>query len=166
MRPLPADSPGRRQCMQWITAELTEPSQAEVAAQLAVRAPDAAIKAQLLLAQAGLTASIEERAALYWEVAQLGQLSDADFYPAYAAWNAVGKPERVIEVAEARLRSGKWWRLDAERLELAVAYRAAGRHLDARRAATTDPEPPQPSERPEPRRNHRLQSQATGGGMW
>jgi hypothetical protein len=156
----PADSPGRRQCIEWITAELTEPSQAEVAAQLALRAPDAAMKAQLMLAEADLTASPEERAALYRKVQQLGRLADGDFAHAYAAWNAVGKPEQVIDVAEARLRNGKWAGYGPERLELALAYRAVGRHLDALRAETTDPEPAEES--PPPRPNRGLQ----GGGMF
>ena len=47
-------------------------------------------------------------------------------------------------------------------LELAVAYRAVGRNLDAQRAATCDPEPPENSRPPRREWRNRIQ----GGGTW
>ena len=149
---VPTDSPGRRQCLEMILADVNAPSQAEVAGQLAGQTQDPRFKAGLLLRQADLSESLQTRADLDWQVYQAGQLPQDRFYSAYALWNHTKQHKRVIEAAEERLRSGKPLARQTELQELEMAYRAVGRHHDAARAATSDPEPPAKESSP-PRRN-------------
>ncbi len=158
----PAGSPGRRQPVEAILAELTEPGQMEIAAELAGRAPGAEVKAALLLRQAELTDDADAQAELYWRVYTSGQLPENQFDAAYRAWNAARQPQHVIEAAEQWLRAGNSFALNTTALvDLAVAYRAVGRDRDAQRAATGEPEP-SPLQRPSPGRSHRS-GRGTGG---
>jgi hypothetical protein len=153
---VPTDSAGRRRCLEMVLSDLNELSLAEVAGQLAERTEDPRLKAELLLRQADLSQSLEVRGRLGWQVYQAGQLPEDRFDSVCIAWNSAKQPERVIELAESQLRSGK--RLGWEVLqELEIAYRAAGRDADAQRAASADPEPP--LQEPTPSRRNR------GGGM-
>jgi len=138
------DSPGRNRALDLIVAELTEPIQAETAGQLAAAAKSPDIKFRMLLAQADLSVVLQDRSELFWEVYQSGRLPENRYDTAFGAWNAENHPERVIEVAETVLRRGERLKTDGQMRELSLAYRNAGRELDARRAAFDDPPPEKP----------------------
>jgi hypothetical protein len=162
---VPAASPGRRQCLEMIVAELVDPSQAEVAAQLAGRTHDPDLKAGLMLTQAELSTSPEDRAEIYWQIYKVGRLPGQNFNSAFNAWNLAKQPQRVIEAAEQGLRSGRRLGPQTELGELTFAYRAVGCELDARRAASADPEPPESPKSP-PGRDRRSRGQGMGMGMF
>jgi len=140
---MPARAEERSECLGLLTAELLEP---EVAGELAACTKDAHLKARLLVRQAELTRDGELKGELYWQVHQLGELIDEDLETAVETWNGMRQPQRVIEAVEAQLRSGKDWPSPSVIQGLEAAYRAAGRPSDARRAATSDPEPRAPGQ--------------------
>jgi hypothetical protein len=139
---VPADSVGRRQCLELVVTELSEAGHAEVAGQLAKRTRDPQLKSGLKIRQAELTVDFAVAADLYWQIYQAGGLAETNFYLAFLAWNHAIQPQRVVEVAELWLRSGKRFSEPYAHLELAHAYRLLGRDADAQRLSTGDPEPP------------------------
>lgn len=158
---MPADSAGRHQCLAMIVAELVEPRQAEVAAQLAGRTQDPELKSALMLKQAELSAGPEDQAEIYWQLFEASRLADKCFDSACSAWIRAQQPQRVIEAVERWLRCGKRLSPQAELQELAIAYRLVGREADARRAASNDPEPPENRKSPSGRNRRDL-----GTGMF
>jgi len=141
---VPVGSPGRRHCLDLVGAELTDRSQAEVATQLAAGTDDPELKAALLLVEARWHVDVKRRAEAYWRAYKLDRLPEDRAAWACSVWNGAGEPQRVIEFAEAKLRSGQpLYRALA--VELEAAYRALGRERDALRAASGDPEPPERS---------------------
>jgi hypothetical protein len=139
---VPANSAGRNQCLDRIVAELVEPSQAEIAAELAAQTREPDLKAELLLVQAKLTESYKDQAEIYWQVHKLGRLDGECLNLAFMVWNVAEQPQRVIEVAEQYLRGRKLLSPQTELHELGIAYGAVGRNADERRTMQTDPEPP------------------------
>jgi len=134
----PAGSPQRDDCLQRLRTELAAPAQAEIAGWLATETDEPDLRAELLIRQAELTRDPHLASELAWQVHRSGQLDDARITWALQVWNRGGKPSRVIETCEQRLRSGR--RLSgAAAQQLATAYRAEGRDKDALRASTTDP---------------------------
>jgi hypothetical protein len=161
----PADSPGRRQCLDMILGDLNEPSQAEVAVQLAGRTQEPGFKAELMLRQADLTTNLDAKADLDWQVHQAGLLPEDRFYPACVLWNNANHPERVIAAVEQRLQSKEPQISEGELHELAAAYLMVGRSRDAQRATTSDVEPPAREQSP-PAREPLPPGGIHGGGMF
>ena len=79
------------------------------------------------VAQARLSIGVEDRGEVYWRIYQAGRLPESCFDTAFIAWNAATQPQRVIEVAEEWLRSGKRLSSPGGLFDLQIAYRAAGR---------------------------------------
>jgi hypothetical protein len=141
----PVGSPARRECVDLLRQELATAAHAGAAGQLAAKTADADLAAELVFRQAELTPSVTDAAALLWQLAESGRLGEARLAYASQAWNSAGQPALVIEACETALRANG--RLSpAAAVELAIAYRTAGREGDARRASTRDPEPAPPED--------------------
>ena len=137
-RIVPAGSPGRRQCLDAIDTELTDRSQAEVAAQLAAGAEDPELKAAILLVEARLHVSMSQRADAYLRVLQArpaARGADPRGVFRLELGRRASAGDRIGRIATARGAAVE----PGGDGELETAYRAAGRD-DARRAASDDPE--------------------------
>ena len=152
----PAGSTQRAQCVQIVLKELDQPIHAATAATLAGETKDAALQAAIVLRQAELSPDPAVSGGLAWQLYQDGRLPASSLLWACQQWS--GKPGRVIAALERDLRAGK--DLAKEQAEvLEQAYRAVGRTLDARRAATSDPAPVPPA-------SSQRQLPMGGGGMF
>jgi hypothetical protein len=136
----PAGSPARRACVDLLRRELATAAQAETAGQLAAKTADAELAAELTFRQAELTPDVSQSAALLGRLVEAGRLDDARLAYACQTWNRAGQPARVIESCETALRAGRGLS-PAAAVELARAYRAQGREVDAQRASSRDSEP-------------------------
>ncbi len=133
---LPVGSEPRSECWSLLRTELATAAQAEAAAQLAEQAAaDADLAADLRIRQAELTRDAKLAAELVWALHDSGRLGASRLDWACQVWNAAGRWQRVIDVCETQLRAGR--ALGDEAIDqLSQAYRAAGRHPAARRAAS------------------------------
>ena len=129
---LPVDAPHSRSCVADLLAECNEPMPDHVIAALA---KDADLRAQLMLHQAKLSPDAIKAGEILWQLSESGKLPDAQFAWACELWNDAKQGDRVIRAAQRWLRAEKDLG-QSELLELAAAYRAAGRDGDARRAET------------------------------
>jgi hypothetical protein len=136
----PAGSPARRECVDLLRRELATAAHAETAGQLAAKTADAELAAELAFRQAELTPSVIQAAALLWQLVESEQLGDARLAYACQTWNRADQSTRVIEACETALRARRGLS-PAAAVELAIAYRTAGRQRDAQRAASRDPQP-------------------------
>ena len=135
----PSGSRERRECVDLLRRELATAAQAETAGQLAAKTADAELAAELVFRQAELTPDVSQAAALLWKLYEARRLDAARLAWACQTWNLAGQGVRVIRACEAELRAGR--RLSpAIAAELAVAYRAEQRELDAKRAGSSDAE--------------------------
>jgi hypothetical protein len=154
---LPERSAQRVEAVDALLAELHEPAQAEILARLAADTKDTAMRGELVWQQMVLTPEAKRQGELARWLYENRRFHAPDLGFLCEIWNAAAQPDRVIAACEKRLRQGKPLAAD-EVQELAVAYRAAGRLPEARRAETTRVEPPpqpaQPAKAPR------------GGGMF
>ncbi len=135
----PSGSRERHQCVDLLRHELATAAQADTAAQLAAQTADAELAAELVFRQAELTANVPQAAELLWKLHESGRLDNARLTWACQTWNFAGQPARVIQACEAALRAGR--RLaSGTAAELALAYGAAHREPDAKRAGSRDAE--------------------------
>jgi DNA-binding SARP family transcriptional activator len=74
---------------------------------------------------------------LIWQVYQSGHLPESQIDLACQTWNAAEQWARTVEAIEKQLRAGHPIKPPL-RLQLAAAYKGAGRDSDARRAETQD----------------------------
>jgi hypothetical protein len=145
----PAASPERLACLDLAGAELATAAHAETAGRLAAATKDADLAAELLVRQAELSRDRRLAADLAWKVYQSNRLADARLAWACGLWNGTGHASRTIQACEHVLRAGRPLAAGTAE-ELAMAYRLAGRVLEARRAATTDEEPAADAARGQP----------------
>jgi len=135
----PSGSRERRECVDRLRRELATAAQAETAGQLAAKTADAELAAELVFRQAELTPDVSQAAVLLGKLYEAGRLDAARLAWACQTWNLAGQGARVIGACETELRAGR--RLSpAAAAELAAAYRAQQRDLDAKRAASRDAE--------------------------
>lgn len=132
----PAGSPDRTACLASVCDDLGH-NQFEIAAQLAgeVQAPD--LRDALRIRQAELAPNDETTADLFWELRTSNRFSEDHIQWACRLWNDQRKPDRVVQLAESRLRAGAALSSPL-RAELARAYRLLDRPQAARRAETVD----------------------------
>ncbi len=130
----PEDWPRRRRCIETITREMDRPRFAEVAAMLAEEAQRGENQLAFWLRQAELTDDPAVAGDIVWRLNESGQLTDGQLAWACGLWNGSQRPERVVQVVEARLRAGHDSLEPGVRGELAKAYELLDRPLDARRA--------------------------------
>jgi hypothetical protein len=135
----PSDSRERRECVDLLRRELATAVQADIAGQLAAKTTDAELAAELVFRQAELTPDASQAAALLWGIHEAKRLDAARLAWACQTWNLAGQGAHVIQACEAELRAGRRLTL-ATAAELAVAYRAEHRELDAKRAGSSDAE--------------------------
>jgi len=138
---LPEDSSARRAWVEALLAELSHPAHAEAAAGLATATDDPSLQVELRVRQAELCSDARQSGQVVWELFKAGRLPPDRLSWAAGLWNQAGTYARTIEACEARLRAGRIlkWSLSPH---LQEAYRELDRPLDARRAATEDPEVP------------------------
>jgi hypothetical protein len=125
--------------MDLLRRELATAAQAETAGQLAAKTADVELAAELIVRQAELTPDVSQAAALLWQLYEAKRLEAARLGWACQTWNLAGQGARVIGACETELRAGR--RLSpATAAELAAAYRAEHRDLDAKRAGSSSAE--------------------------
>ena len=135
---LPPKSPLRAASTEAILADLTDAAQGDQAARMGDEAKDRTVQAAFRLRQAELfllRANLGAAADIGWTLYESKQLPAERIPWLFARLAAARQDERLIQVAEDRLRAGKALEfsvLDA----LATAYEAAGRPDAARRART------------------------------
>ncbi len=135
----PSGSQERRQCVDLLRRELATAVQADTAGHLAARTADAELAGELVFRQAELTPDASQAALLLWKLYEAQRLNAARLPWACQTWNLASQGARVIGACEAELRAGR--RLSpATAAELAVAYRAEYRDLDAKRAGSSSAE--------------------------
>ena len=136
----PSGSPEWRECVDRIRNELQTSANADAVGQLATRTKDAELAAELLILQSELTPDTGLAAEILWKLYRAGQLDDVRLGWACQIWNLAEHPQRVIEACESTMRAGR--RLPVAALaELAIAYTAEHRDVDAHAQASQDTEP-------------------------
>jgi hypothetical protein len=137
-RGLPADSPLRDSAARLLLGELTDASQVEFVEALAAEADDRKLAVQLLVRQAELyvlRANFAAAAEIGWKLFTAHELPSDHFDWLLDRLGAAEKNERLVQLVEERLRTGK--RLEQSQLDAAaLAYEALGRPAAARRART------------------------------
>ena len=126
--------------MDLIRQELTTGAQAETAGQLGRE--DSGSRnwpGNCCCWQGGTHAECAPGGRIALETARVRRLDDARLAWACQVWNRSDQPRLVIQACEQALRAGRELSLDAA-AELAIAYRAEHRELDAKRAASRDAE--------------------------
>ena len=136
----PSGSPERLECVDRIRNELRNSANAGAAGQLARKTADGQLSAELLVLQSELTPDAGLAAEILWKLYRAGQLDDVRLGWACQIWNRAEHPQRVIEACETPLRAGRHLPV-AALAQLAIAYSAEHRDVDARRAASRDAEP-------------------------
>ena len=132
----PLGSAHRAACVTSVCNELGF-AQFELASQLVEQVQASDLRTALRVRQAELAPDGATTAELLWEVRSSKWFSEEHYQWACRLWNDQRKPDRVVEMAEARLRSGVELSLPVQ-AELARAYRLLARPRDARRVETSD----------------------------
>lgn len=134
---LSADSPQRAGSVDLLLGELIDPAQADAAGKLAGEAKDKKTQTALRLRQAELLASQPgtQAAEIGWTLYESKQLPENRFEWLFGRLFAARQDERLIRLAEDRLRAGK--SLEQGMLDsLATAYDARGQRDFGKRART------------------------------
>jgi len=137
-RELPADSQLRDSAARLLLGELTDASQVELVEALAAEADDRKLAVHLLVRQAelhALRANFPAAAEIGWKLYEAHELPEDQFDWLLDRLRAAEKNERLVQLVEEHLRSGK--RLEQSQLDAAaLAYEALGLRAAARRART------------------------------
>jgi hypothetical protein len=135
---LPAKSPLRATSTEAILADLTDATQGDQAAKMGDEAKDRTVQAAFRLRQAELfllRANLGAAADIGWSLYESKQLPAERLPWLFARLAAARQDERLIQLAEDRLRAGK--ALEQSVLDaLGTAYEATSRPAAARRART------------------------------
>jgi DNA-binding SARP family transcriptional activator len=133
----PTGSPQAEREIDLLLVQLSRPEHAEIAAEWAAKIAEPRLRAGLLLRQTQLIGDSPESGDLIWQVYQSGHLPESQIDIACQTWNAAEQWARTVEAIEKQLRAGHPIKPPL-RLQLAAAYKGAGRDSDARRAETQD----------------------------
>ena len=157
---LPTQNARRRMQLERVTAEMTNPVHALIAADLAAATDEVEIKNKLRVRQAELTSDPQEKADLCWQLLQRGAIPRARLSWVCEKLTQGDQSKRVVEFLEDELRKRQLTPKEIE--QLGVAYIAVGNQHGYDRTLRQDTPPP-PTTPPTPRFRRRQGPFSQGG---